>query len=270
MSSRDVVNIVSKRLNTKKVGHTGTLDPLAKGVLVLAINKGLKIVEDITALDKEYVAEVTLGIKTDTFDITGNVLEKKDVEIIDRKVLEDILNSFTGEYKMTVPIYSAVKVNGKKLYEYARENKNVELPVKNVYIHSIKLLEVNDNKFKFKCKVSKGTYIRSLINDICTKLNIIGTMSDLIRTKQGDFDIKDAIEIDDINEDTKLICIEDAIDIPKVEIDDYLYNRVKNGSKLQNRYDYNKIAFMYNNKVVAIYIVDPKDNSIIKPKKVLI
>lgn len=270
MTSRDVVNIVSKRLNTKKIGHTGTLDPLAKGVLVLAVNKALKIVDNITNLDKEYIAEVTLGIKTDTLDITGNILKTEEIKSIDIKLLENVLNSFVGEYKMTVPIYSAIKVNGKKLYEYARENKKVELPVKNVFIHNVQLLDVSGNKFKFKCKVSKGTYIRSLINDICTKLNTIGVMSDLIRTKQGEFDIKDAYEIDDINESTKLICIEDVIDIPKVKIDDYLYNRVKNGSKLQNRYDYDEMAFIYNNKLVAIYTVDPKDNTMIKPKKVLI
>ena len=153
MTSRDVVNIVSKKLHTKKVGHTGTLDPMAKGVLVVAVNKALKLVDDITSLNKEYIAEVTLGIKTDTLDITGNILEKYDVKSIDKEKLETILKSFIGKYDMEVPIYSAVKVNGKKLYEYAREGKNVELPRKIVYINSIELLNVNGNKFTFKCNV---------------------------------------------------------------------------------------------------------------------
>ena len=136
MTSRDVVNIVSKKLHTKKVGHTGTLDPMAKGVLVVAVNKALKLVDDITSLKKEYIAEVTLGIKTDTLDITGNILEKHDVTSIDKEKLETTLKSFIGEYDMEVPIYSAVKVNGKKLYEYAREGISIHLPKRMDSIYS--------------------------------------------------------------------------------------------------------------------------------------
>ena len=246
MTSRDVVNIVCKKLHTKKVGHTGTLDPMAKGVLVIAVNKALKLVDDITSLNKEYIAEVTLGIKTDTLDITGNVLEKEDVKSINKKSIEEVLNSFVGEYNMEVPIYSAVKVNGKKLYEYAREGKSVELPIKKVVINNIELLSVDQNKFTFKCNVSKGTYIRSLINDICKKLGVIGCMSDLIRTKQGKFYIENALDLDDINENTKLINMVDVIDFPILEVNEYLYNRIKNGSKLENRYNYEKLAFTYN------------------------
>ena len=268
MTSRDVVNIVCEKLNTKKVGHTGTLDPLAEGVLVVAINKALKLVDDITSLNKEYVAEVTLGIKTDTFDITGNILEEKE-EHIEKEKLINVLNSFKGIYHMTVPIYSAVKVNGKKLYEYAREGKEVELPVKDVCINDIELLSFEDNKFTFKCNVSKGTYIRSLINDICKKLNVIGTMSNLIRTKQGSFDIKDSIKLDEIGEN-KIIPIEKVIDIPQIEVDDFLYNKIKNGQKLENRYNLPKFAFTYHNKLIAIYIVDPSDQNKIKPKTVFI
>ena len=169
MTSRDVVDAVCHKLGTPKVGHTGTLDPMATGVLVVAVNRALKLVEDITALDKEYIAEVTLGIKTDTYDITGTILEEKS-EHIEKDELIKVLNSFKGQYHMTVPIYSAVKVNGKKLYEYAREGKEVELPVKDVFIKEIELIDFQDNKFSFKCSVSKGTYIRSLINDICNNL----------------------------------------------------------------------------------------------------
>ncbi len=270
MTSRDVVNIVSKKLNTKKVGHTGTLDPMAKGVLVLAINKALKLVDDITSLDKEYIAEVTLGIKTDTLDITGNILEEKKEKIITKEKLTEVLSSFIGKYNMEVPIYSAIKVNGKKLYEYARENKKVELPVKEVYVNNIELINLNNNKFTFKCNVSKGTYIRSLIRDICSKLNVIGCMSDLIRTKQGNFNIENSIKLNDINENTELIDMVDVIDIPKIEVDEFLYDKIKNGSKLENRYNYNKLAFIYKNKLLAIYIIDKNDNKKIKPKKVFI
>lgn len=270
MTSRDVVNIVSKKLGTKKVGHTGTLDPIATGVLVLAVNKGLKIVEDVTALDKEYVAEVTLGIETDTLDITGNILKKQDDIKLDKELLENTLKSFIGKYNMKVPIYSAVKVNGKKLYEYARNNEKVDLPIKQVFIYDIKLLDFNSNKFIFKCCVSKGTYIRSLIYDICSRANVLGTMSSLTRIKQGKFDISNSIDIDEVDENTKLIPLIDAIDLPKVQVDDYLLNKIKNGSKLENRYNYDKFAFIYNNDLIAIYVVDPKDNKKVKPKKVLI
>ena len=268
MTSRDVVNIAVKKLHTKKIGHTGTLDPLAEGVLVLAVNKALKLVEDITSLNKEYIAEVTLGIKTDTYDITGNVLEEKE-EHIEKEELINVLNSFIGTYHMKVPIYSAVKVNGKKLYEYAREGKEVELPIKDVYINNIELLSFEDNKFTFKCNVSKGTYIRSLINDICNKLNVIGTMSNLKRTKQGKFDIKDSISLEDINED-KIIPMEKVIDLPKIDVDEYLLTRIKHGNKLQNRYNLPKLAFFYSGKLIAIYITDPGDSKMIKPKTVFI
>ena len=266
MTSRDVVDIACKKLNTKKIGHTGTLDPLAEGVLILAVNKALKLVEDITSYNKEYIAEVTLGIKTDTLDITGNVIDERK-ETISKDDLIRVLNSFKGPYHMTVPIYRAVKVNGKKLYEYARENKKVDLPVKDVFINDIELLSFEDNKFTFKCNVSKGTYIRSLINDICNKLNVIGTMSNLKRTKQGNFDIKDSIDIDDISFE-KIIPMEEIIDFPKIEVDEYLYNRIINGNKLENRYNYDKIAFFYQNKLIAIYIIDQGDSKKVKPKAV--
>ena len=268
MTSRDVVNIAIKKLNTKKIGHTGTLDPLAEGVLVLAVNKALKLVDDITSLDKEYIAEVTLGIKTDTYDITGNVLEEKE-EHIEKEELIKVLDSFNGKYTMEVPIYSAVKVNGKKLYEYAREGKEVQLPIKEVYINSIELLEFDNNKFTFKCNVSKGTYIRSLINDICKKLDVIGTMSNLKRTKQGKFLLEESINIEDINED-KIIPMEKVIDIPIFEVDEFLYNKIKNGNKLENRYKYDKLAFTYNNKLIGIYIVDINDKNKIKPKTIFV
>ena len=167
-------------------------------------------------------------------------------------------------------LYSAVKVNGKKLYEYAREGKNVELPRKIVYINSIELLNVNGNKFTFKCNVSKGTYIRSLINDICKKMNLIGCMSDLIRTKQGKFYIENALDLEDINENTPLINMIDVIDFPIYEVDEFLFNKIKNGSKLENRYTNEKIAFSYNKKLIGIYIEDINDKTKIKPKNIFV
>ncbi len=275
MTSRDVVNELCKKFNTKKIGHTGTLDPMAKGVLVVAINKGLKIVDELTMLDKEYIAQVTLGIETDTLDITGNILNKRKPKYIEKEKIKQVLESFKGRYDMQVPKYSAIKVNGRKLYEYARNNEEVKLPIKQVYINDIKLIDeiiYNEDtiKFNFKCNVSKGTYVRSLIRDICLKLDEIGTMSDLVRTKQGKFKIEDSLKLSQIDQNTKLISLKDSIDIPTIEVNETLYNKIKNGSKLKNIYDENKIGFVFKNELIAIYILDENDNEKIKPKKVIV
>jgi len=183
MTSFDVVNEISRIFGIKKVGHTGTLDPLATGVLIVAIGQATKIVELLTALDKEYIAGVKLGLQTDTYDITGKVLKEK--EIPNNYNLEAVLKTFKKTYLQEVPIYSAIKVNGRKLYEYARKNQQVNLPKKEVTIKSIELLDQNQTTFKFKALVTKGTYIRSLINDIGRSLNTYATMTSLTRTKQG-------------------------------------------------------------------------------------
>ncbi len=247
-TSRDIVNKISKIINTKKVGHTGTLDPLATGLLILCVNEGCKLVELLTGHDKEYIAKVKIGIKTDTYDITGKIIEQKNNCIIKKDELIQVLNSFKPNYYQEVPIYSAVKVNGKKLYEYAREGKSIELPKRLVKINDINLLELNNDSFTFKVSVSSGTYIRSLINDIGNKLNIPVAMEELRRTKIGNYKIEDACKINNI----KLIPIID-IDIPKVEIDDILYKKVSKGVKITNNYDNDIVMFIYNNKPVAIY-----------------
>ena len=165
-TSRDIVNIVGKVLDTKKIGHTGTLDPLATGVLVLGFNNATKIFELLFSDDKEYIAEVVMGYETDTLDIEGKVL-KEDLNFnITEDNINDVLGSFKGTYMQEVPIYSAVKINGKKLYDYARNGEKVELPKREVCIKSIELLEFTNKSFTFKCTVSKGTYIRSLIREV--------------------------------------------------------------------------------------------------------
>ena len=268
-TSRDIVNIVSKELNIKKVGHTGTLDPLATGVLVVTVGEATKISELLVSTYKEYIAEITLGIKTNTYDITGNVLEKKEVKL-NKDDLINTLNKYKKTYMQEVPIYSAVKVNGKKLYEYARENKQVDLPKKEVTIKELELLSFNNNTFTIRCLVSKGTYIRSLINDICNSLNIIGTMSNLKRTKQGKYSINNCCKIEDIkNNNFKLISLKEALnDYLQIEVDDYLKNKISNGSILENRYNEDIIVFIYHDNVLAIYKTYDKDNTKIKPWKV--
>ena len=271
ITSRDVVNELCKILDTKKIGHTGTLDPIAQGVLVLCIGKATKLVEIITSNDKEYVAEVKLGVLTDTLDLDGNVIEERKITL-NKNELKDTLNSFVGKYNQEVPIYSAVKINGKKLYEYARNNEEVTLPKREVEIKKIKLLELTNDSYKFKVLVSKGTYIRSLIKDINDKLGIIGSMSSLIRTKQGKFDINDSYTLEDIkNNNYKLLSINDVLKNEKcVIIDDNLYNVIKNGSIIDNIYKDNLITFIYKDNVIAIYKTYEKDNRKMKPYKMFI
>jgi len=275
-TSRDVVNIVSKELETKKVGHTGTLDPLATGVLVLCIGEATKIAELLTATYKEYIAEVVLGLNTDTLDITGNILEEKQV-IISLDEIKKVLESITGKYMQEVPIYSAVKVNGKKLYEYARNNIEVELPKKEVDIKNIELLDykIENNKtiFKIKCLVSKGTYIRSLIRDIAFKLNTIGTMKSLIRIKQGDFSIENCYSLEDIkNKNYKLIPIDKVLkNYETIYVDEYIEKKIKNGALLENRYTSDIVLFKNkNNILLALYKIYDKDKNKVKPYKMFL
>ena len=256
LTSRDVVNEVVKKLGIKKVGHTGTLDPIATGVLVVCIGKATKLVNYLTSAEKEYIATVELGTRTDTLDNTDSILEE-EVSIKTKEEIELVLNSFNGKYIQEVPIYSAVKVNGKKLYEYARNGEEVILPKREVEIKNIELIgevEYVNNKtiFKFKCTVSKGTYIRALINDIAKRLNTIGIMTDLRRTKQGKFSIEECIEIKSVNK-SKLISIKDIIDCKKVELTKDIEKKVLNGNSLKNTYDEEKILFIKNDKVVALY-----------------
>ena len=271
ITSRDVVNKACKLLNTKKIGHTGTLDPIATGVLVLCVGKATKLVEVLTKNDKEYIATVKLGILTDTLDTDGTIIEKKQASL-DKNELENVLKSFIGMYNQEVPIYSAVKINGKKLYEYAREKKEVMLPKRMVEIKDIKLLELNNNYYKFKVSVSKGTYIRSLIKDINKKLGILGVMSDLIRTRQGKFLINDSYSLEDMeNDNYNVLTITDVLkDENCVIISNTLFEKVKNGALINNEYNTSMVTFIYNDSVIAIYKIYDKDKSKLKPYKMFI
>ena len=270
-TSRDVVNKLTKILKTKKVGHTGTLDPIATGVLVVCVGKTTKLCELLTSEHKEYIATIKLGIKTDTLDTTGTIIEEKDYNVTEEQIIE-VLNSFLGDSIQTTPIYSAVKVNGKKLYEYAREGIEVELPKRNINISNIELLSYKDDEIKFKTTVSKGTYIRALIDDICTKLNTVGTMSSLIRTKQGQFTLEQTFTLEDIeNGKYELISIEKALsEIETITINEELYNKVKNGSIIPKTFNNDYANLLYNNKIVAIYKTYDKDNTLAKPFKMFI
>ncbi len=276
-TSRDVVNIISKHLKIKKVGHAGTLDPLATGLLVVCVGKATKLVELLSGDEKTYVAEVTLGITTDTLDNEGVVLEEKKC-IIEENKIKKLLNEMIGKYYQEVPIYSAVKINGKKLYEYARNQQEVDLPKRLVSINSLELIDniyYNNDKtiFKIKCNVSKGTYIRGLVRDIASELGTIGLMSDLVRLNQGGFELNQAITIEQfLNNDYSLISICDALTkYPKIVVDNNFKKDIMNGKILDNIYNNEEVFFIdQDNNPLALYKIYNNNHKKLKPWKMFV
>lgn len=253
MTSRDVVNELNHLFQMKKVGHTGTLDPLATGVLIITLGKYTKLGQYITCDKKEYIATVKLGIKTDTLDVTGKILDQKTYPFTKEELIATI-SSFKGKMIQEVPLYSAVKVNGKRLYEYARHNEEVALPKREIMIYDIELLSFNNDEFMIKVLVSKGTYIRSLINDICQKLNTYGSLKELERTKQGNIELSDCCSLDNIkNGHYQLLDLHKVFSYPFININDQEYNLVKNGNKIKKELSDNNYFFIYQNKIVALY-----------------
>ena len=228
-TSHDVVAIV-KKITKSKVGHTGTLDPNATGVLPLLVGDATKVSKYLINHDKEYIVELQLGKKTTTADIEGDIIEEKEVQnwiFEDKERLERILQSFVGKQKQIPPMYSAIKVNGKKLYDYARQGKEIKIEPRNIEIYKIELLSVDRNQetINFKVKCSKGTYIRSLCEDIATKLETAGYMKNLRRIQVGSFKIEDSITITKLKKDMEsgnklnLIPVEKILmDIPTIEL----------------------------------------------------
>ena len=270
-TSRDVVNIVGKYFNTKKIGHTGTLDPMATGVLVICMGNCLKLVEMMMNHDKKYFAKIKLGIETDTLDITGNVLKEMSVPSINKEDIESVLSSFIGKIKQEVPKYSAIKVDGRKLYEYARNGEDVVLPVKDVEIYDIKMIsDIVNNSFWISCHVSKGTYIRSLVRDIGYKLGTVATMEELDRVSLDKFDILDSYTLDDIKKGKyKILDIKDVVDLPRVVVDSEMEKRIRNGQVLKKFFDDDRVLILNNDdEVIAIY--EKKDDVYVKPYRMFI
>ena len=240
-TSHDIVYKVKKICN-EKVGHTGTLDPMATGVLPLLIGKGTLCSKYLINHDKIYIATIQLGIETDTLDADGNVIDTIEVssEILNEEHIKKILNTFLGKQEQVPPIYSAIKVNGKKLYQYAREGKSIEVQPRNIEIYNIKLLEVNqENKqIKYEIHCSKGTYIRSLCNDISKKLGTIGHMLELQRIQVGEFNILNSVTLEQIENnpielEKNLITIEDVFkDKENIDLDNKKLQLFLNGVQL--------------------------------------
>ncbi len=258
MTSRDVVNLVSRVCHTKKVGHTGTLDPMATGLLVICVGRATKLVEVLTSHQKEYIASMMFGMKTDTKDITGTVLEQR-ISHVTKEQIEIVLHDMTTTYQQEVPIYSAVKIHGKKLYEYARNGEQIELPKREVTIELLKIIDWQDQKqeLTFLTQVSKGTYIRSLVEDIATHLDTIGTMTALTRTKVGNFSLEQANTIAEIkNNQFKVYTIYEVLKAmyETRQIAGELEKKVLNGAKIDNPEDLDVVFFINEKKEpLALY-----------------
>lgn len=269
ITSHDVINKLRKQTGFKKIGHTGTLDPFATGVLVVCFGGATRLIEYLKE-DKAYVAELKFGEISDTYDTEGNIEKFSDKKVTSEQVCA-ILHDFKGKIIQTPPKYSAISVNGKKLYEYARSGVEVEIPKRQVEIFKLKLLKFDYEKqtAQIEIECSKGTYIRSLGFDIGIKLGCGAYLTALERTKSGPFIIQNAVSTEDVSSDTALANPTDVLrDYKKHELNDEDYKRIKHGNPLCSKgYNDNEILFLlYKNKVVACAQVKDKQ---IKIKKVL-
>lgn len=264
MTSHDLVNIARKSLRTKKIGHTGTLDPNATGLMVLAVNNATKLVNYLQNDDKEYIFQMEFGYTTDTLDQWGEKVQEQAVKEFSKAEFEEVLKSFLGDITQTPPIYSAIKVNGKKLYEYARANEPVEIPSRQVHISEIELLDFEDS-YKVRVACSSGTYIRTLIADIAVKLGNLGVMTSLVRTRVGQMYLEDAISIDQLkNNELKFVDPEIVLEAyKKVEYPDQA--DIFNGRRIELDVAEDLVLITINNKSMAFY--EREDNKTFKCKR---
>ncbi|PFE05996.1 tRNA pseudouridine(55) synthase TruB [Bacillus cereus] len=288
MTSHDCVFKLRKILREKRIGHTGTLDPDVTGVLPICVGRATKIAQFLTSETKTYEGEVTIGFSTTTEDASGEVVEKQDVNrVITRTEVETVLAELTGTLEQVPPMYSAVKVNGKKLYEYARAGQEVERPVRTITIHEFVLLddrEVFEGKnlsFRFRVTCSKGTYVRTLAVMIGEKLGFPAHMSHLVRTASGEFLLEDCISFEEIEENMQngtvesiFISIDEALSkFPKMVVDEKQAEKIKNGMFLKNELQVTApliTIFDKNERCLAIYEHHPKHPGMLKPMKVLV
>lgn len=262
ISSFDVCFKLRKVLNTKKIGHTGTLDPLADGVMIILFDKATKANQFLVTDRKGYRCKVLLGVKTDTLDIDGNIIEENSFIVPEYGTLKNTLNAFIGKSIQEVPITSAVSVDGKRLYQYQREGKEVELPTRKIEVFSIELEEVCEDGFIYSCVVSSGTYIRALTRDILNKLNLIGTVKELSRTSIDDITIEDCDRLEDIlNNNYKTHSLYELLSkrYKTIEYDDI--DAIKNGKPIKINCDEDRVLIVDKTDVLAVY---EKDNTLYK------
>ena len=270
-TSHDVVAILRRVTKIKQIGHTGTLDPFAEGVLPICIGKATRLIEYLKD-DKAYIGTVQLGSSTETYDTEGDGVNFSD-KIVSEEEIEECLNDFRGEIEQFPPIYSAIKVNGKKLYEYARKGEDVEIKPRKVIIYKLDIInykpETRELELYIEC--SKGTYIRSIANDLGENLGTYGHLTKLIRIKAGCFTVEDSVKIEDIDTaekvKTKLIQPLEYLNYPKYEIDDSELARITNGNSIQITAKDGLTVLTKNSQIAAIANVE---DSVAKCKKVFI
>lgn len=282
LTSHDCVQKVRRIFNTKKVGHTGTLDPEVEGVLVLCIGEDTKLVQYLTKVKKTYVAQCTLGIATDTEDQTGRILKREEVtNFPSSHQITETLKKFKGETIQIPPMYSAVRVKGKRLYEYARNNEDVERPKRKIIIHDIYLkgVQAASNSFTFQTTCSSGTYIRTLCVDIGKSLGFPAHMSKLVRIETSNFTQEETITLDQLIEAKEHRKLQSTLHtraralehLDGIEVDSETKKRVSYGQKLikpKRKMETDPFKIMYNGKVIALYKYDTENHEIIRPERV--
>ena len=258
MTSFDVCFKLRKVLNTKKIGHTGTLDPSASGVMVILYDKATKANQFLVSDNKTYKCRVLYGIETDTLDIDGNIVAHSDYCPIDILTLAEVLKSFLGKSNQIVPITSAISVNGKRLYEYQRENKEVNLPIREIEVFEIDLIENHEDGFTFTCKVSSGTYIRALVRDIMAKLKMMGTVLKLERIAIDDISIYDCDDLNEVlNGSYNSHSLFELLSKRYKAINYENIDDIKNGKRIKLNIEDDKVLICKDEQVYAIY---EKDN----------
>lgn len=284
MTSHDCVFKLRKILKTKKIGHTGTLDPEVDGVLPICVGSATKMVEFMLASNKQYSGEITIGYATTTEDATGDVVESTPIQKVPSvEEIDLMMESMVGAIEQVPPMFSAVKVNGKRLYEYARANEYVERPIRQVTIHEFKRtsdVRVNMDgtvSWQFSVTCSKGTYVRTLAVDLGAKLGYAAHMSALTRTMSAGFTPQQCITLNELNAMTDeqkqrvLRPIEQAfVDYTKVEIDETLWQKVKNGSVVEQFSEQSPVFVVYQDKIVALYEHHAIKKGLMKPRKMLL
>lgn len=282
MTSHGAVSFFRKLLNIKRIGHTGTLDPNAEGVLPICIGKATRVSEYLLSADKEYLGELTLGKATDTQDGDGETI-KESFKKVSEEEIRTIFNNYKGDILQVPPMYSALKQNGKKLYELAREGKTVERAARPITIYELEIKNIDNNrKIEFLARCSKGTYIRTLCNDIGEDLGTFGYMSNLLRVSVGSFKIKNSYRKEDLEKmsisqlEKILLPIDFALmDFESIVIKDDLYKRLVNGVKIEienNKIDLETILRVYsNNEFIGLgNIIEKNGISLLKMKKVFV
>lgn len=250
-SSFQAINKAKKLINASKVGHSGTLDPFADGLLVVTVNKATKVNQFIETQDKEYIATLKLGTKTSTLDLEGEILATKEIPLLSEEIIIKSLNKFKGKIKQIPPMYSALKVNGQRLYDLARQGIEIERKEREVEIFDIELLSFKYDEIEFKVNCSKGTYIRTLGERISEELGTYGHLIKLTRTRVGNFKLSDAYKLQELN-NFKLLSIKEAlINFYKIKLNDEDIIKIKNGLK-----------FKFNTNEKEVLIVDKDDNPI--------